>query len=237
MHLDVLDRYGSYLAKRTPSLAMALGAVADRPSPIIVELGASRSFVSGRRPGVMDPDPRYWEPDAPQHWDWGAGIFSRVCAEAIAGTDAHLHTVDPLGDAISIARTITDGIDADITFHQTTSSAFLRTLDDPIDLLYMDHHETGEPGAQVHLDDARHLIDNELLADGAVILIDDVHVHGPTRERVEATVRQLLGRPALRRGKGTYSIPYLSGNGLDLLYEGYQVVLGRPLQGGPDPSG
>ena len=184
MQLDVLDRYGAHLGKRSESVTLALRSLAGKPAPVIVELGTSRSFVAGGEPGVMDPDPKYWAPDQPARWDWGAGIFSRVCGEAIAGTDATLHSIDPLDEAIGIARTITEGIDANIELHETTSTAFLSHFETPIDLLYMDHHETCEEGAQLHLTDSKLVVDRGLLADEAVIVIDDVHVHGKARDRV-----------------------------------------------------
>jgi len=112
LNLDVLDRYQQFLGKRYPSVALSFERIAEKKSPVIVELGSSRSYVSGGNQGCMDDDPKYWNPDRPERWDWGAGIFSRVCAEIIAGTDASLHSVDPSPKAMRIARTITSGIDA-----------------------------------------------------------------------------------------------------------------------------
>lgn len=236
MQLDVLDRYATHLGKRSDSVALALNSLIDKQAPVIVELGTSRSFVAGGEEGVMNPDPKYWSPEQPARWDWGAGIFSRVCGEAIEGTEATLHSIDPLDEAISIARTITSGLDAQIEFHETTSTDFLSRLETPIDLLYMDHHETCEEGAKLHLTDARLVIERNLLAEGAVIVVDDVHVHGRAREQVSKwfAERWSSGRTAAgetHHGKGKYSIPYLLTEGFEIAFEGYQVVLTRPSQG------
>ena len=112
LNLGILDRYKQFLGNRYPSVALSFERIAEKTSPVIVELGSSRSYVSGGNQGCMDDDPKYWNPDRPERWDWGAGIFSRVCAEIIAGTDASLHSVDPSPKAMRIARTITSGIDA-----------------------------------------------------------------------------------------------------------------------------
>lgn len=227
MNLDVLDRYAELLGKRHPSVALAFERIADKKSPVIVELGSSRSYVSGGNEGCMDDDPKYWDPDRPERWDWGAGIFSRVCAEIIAGSGASLHSVDPSGRAMRIARTITTGIDANISFHQTTSTEFLGSLNEPVDLLYMDHHETCEEGAVLHRSDSELIVEEGILAPDGVILIDDVHVHGPARERATGLLRKIAGKGELHYGKGKYSIPYLREQGFRVLFEGYQVVMGR----------
>ena len=44
----------------------------------IVELGTSRSFVSGGHDGCSSPEQHYWKPHNPEMWDWGAGIFTKV---------------------------------------------------------------------------------------------------------------------------------------------------------------
>src|SRR3990167_8549265 len=40
----------------------------------IVELGTSRSFTHGGHPGCNKDDRKYWMPQAPENWDWGAGF-------------------------------------------------------------------------------------------------------------------------------------------------------------------
>jgi len=226
LHLDVLDRYAPLLGTRHPSLVNAFERIADKKNPFIVELGTSRSYVRGGNEGCMDDDPKYWDPSRPERWDWGAGIFSRVCAEIIEGTEASLHSVDPSSQAMHISKTITSGIEANVTFQHTTSTEFLRALDEPIDLLYMDHHETCEEGALLHRIDSQLIVEKELLARDGTILIDDVHVHGLARESATRLLRALVGRRGLHFGKGKYSVPYLCEQGFEILYEGYQVVLG-----------
>lgn len=227
LNLDVLTRYERFLGKRYSSVALSFERIADKERPVIVELGSSRSYVSGGNEGCMDDDPKYWDPDRPERWDWGAGIFSRVCAEIIAGTEASLHSVDPSEKAMRIARTITADIDAHISFHQTTSTEFLRSLGEPVDLMYMDHHETCEEGAMLHGSDSKLIVEQGILAQDGTILIDDVHVHGVARERATSLLRKVAGKDALHYGKGKYSIPYLREQGFRVLLEDYQVVMGR----------
>ena len=71
------------------------------------------------------------------------------------------------------------------------------------------------------------IVEQGILAPDGVILIDDVHVHGPAREGATALLRKIAGKGDLHYGKGKHSIPYLRDQGLRMLFEGYQVVMGR----------
>lgn len=49
---------------------------------VIVELGTSRSYTHGGLEGCNSDDIKYWTPDQPQNWDWGAGFFTRMALES-----------------------------------------------------------------------------------------------------------------------------------------------------------
>src|SRR5439155_14104723 len=61
---------------------------------MIVELGTTRSFVHGGLPGCNDSNPRYWTPNQPERWDWGAGCFTRMAAECLAHLNPTIITID-----------------------------------------------------------------------------------------------------------------------------------------------
>ena len=228
MQLSVIDRYRRQMGKRYSTVRQAFECLTNVPNAVIVELGTSRSFVPSGQPGVCSPDPKYWQPDAPDVWDWGAGVFTRVCAEVIAGTSAVLHTVDPDGDAITIAKTMTDGIDSQLRFHQTTSTEFLMSFAGSIDLLYMDHMETSEEGASLHRSDAEVVCAGSgLLSEHAVVLVDDVYTQSRIARTLVKAVRALRGDDDMHYGKGRYSIPYLTTQGFRVVAEAYQVLLQR----------
>ncbi len=228
MNLEILDRYRSLLGPRYTSLQICFQHVSKRSAPIIVELGATRSFVDRGHEGVTSDDPKYWHPTDPSRWDWGAGSFSRVCAEIISNTDARLHSVDLSERAITISRVITEGLGANVMLHRQDSSAWLLAFEEPIDFLYMDHHETCEEGARLHHIDAEIIVRSGCLSEDAIVLIDDVHVRqGALAKGLERVVRSMRRQHDLHHGKGKYSIPFLRKNGFEIVYEDYQVVMRR----------
>lgn len=172
---------------------------------VIVELGTSRSFVDSKYTGCMVPDKRYWEESKIEQWDWGAGLFTRICSEMIFGTNSILYSVDPLARAIYISRIITNRFNNNIVYERIDSTSFLQNMNKTIDLLYMDHHETCEEGAKLHLKDCEIFTSKNLLRIGSVIIIDDTGFSD--------------------FGKGKYSIPFLQNKGFRIIYKGYQTVL------------
>ncbi len=176
----------------------------------VVELGTSRSFVSGDRPGCMVNDTRYWKPATPEAWDWGAGIFTRMCAEHLYPHRPRIHSIDVSADAIEISRVITADFADLVTYHHMSSEAFLAGFAGPIDLLYMDTGETGPEASALHLREAELVVGRGLLSHDAIVLVDDVNLPGQTVS------------------KGELSIPYLCRNGFAIALSDYQVVLHRP---------
>jgi hypothetical protein len=72
----------------------------------------------------------------------------------------------------------------------------------------MDHMETSEEAAIIHLNDIKLVIERNLMAYDGVILIDDVGEN-------------------IYSGKGKYSIPYLLQNNYKILIHEYQVLMIR----------
>ena len=173
----------------------------------IVELGTSRSFVTGGVQGCLSPDPIYWYPNHPELWDWGAGIFTKVFAENLEGQNYKLHTVDPSKEAYTIVKTMCSEYD-EVNIHLTDSTNFLNSFTEKIDFLYMDHMETSEEAAILHLTDAKLIVDKKLMSENGIILIDDIG-------------------PDIIDGKGKYSIPYLLDNGYKTVIHEYQVLMIR----------
>ncbi|HEX6432052.1 MAG TPA: class I SAM-dependent methyltransferase [Niastella sp.] len=221
MNISRLHFYEQYLERRYGSFSYVFNRLNKRNDNVIVELGTTRSFVRGGMPGCMSSDEIFWDENNISNWDWSAGGFSRVCAELIHNTQNELYTVDLNHDAMSICKVITSRFNENVEYVLTTSTDFLTKVEGKIDLLYMDHHETCEEGAVLHLNDTKILLKRNLLAEDGMILIDDVHL-----EQVEAD--QITARTTADFsdcGKGKYSIPFLLANGFQIVFEGYQVVL------------
>ena len=176
----------------------------------IVELGSSRSFVTGGVEGCLSTDPRFWNPNNPDTWDWGAGVFTKVFAENLCGKNYKLYTVDPSSDANAIVTTMC-GEYNDVIIHKTYSSDFLNSFNEKIDFLYMDHMETSEEAAVQHLNDAKIIIEKKLMSENGIILIDDIGEN-------------------IIDGKGKYSIPFLQNNNYKIILHEYQVLMENNLQ-------
>lgn len=182
----------------------------------IVELGTTRSFCGGAYEGCNRDEASYWEPDAPEKWDWGAGSFTRVAAETFSGRGSVLHTVDAASSHIARCRVVTKPFKEMIRYHVGLSEDFLRSFKGKIDLLYLDTGDMTpiEPTAELHLREAKIIVERKLVRDGGLILIDDVGNLTPKR----------FGETS-ELGKGKYSIPYFLENGFELLETGYQYLL------------
>jgi hypothetical protein len=185
---------------------------------IIVELGTTRSFVDGSYQGCNSSDIRYWRPNNPEYWDWGAGCFTRMVAECLAHTNPEIHTIDLEASALERCKIITADYQHLLKYHQTSSEAFLKSCSFPegIDLIYLD---TGfmnpiEATAQLQLREAKIIVERNLLAPNGIILIDDVR-----------NQNALDDDSGLAKSK--YALPYLLTHGFEIIEDGYQVLLKR----------
>jgi hypothetical protein len=209
-----IERYEEYLGPRYQTFLDAFNAFIAIGGRTIVELGTTRSFVSGGHPGCMVNDAKYWKPAEPRLWDWGAGMFTRMCPIHLKGYRPQIHSVDISAEAIEISRVITADVADLITYHHSTSEEFLNAFPEPIDLLYMDAGETGQGAEQLHFREASIVLGRQLLSPRGIVLIDDVNIPGQSTS------------------KGCLSIPLFLQHGFRIRSMGYQVVLQRPSADG-----
>lgn len=202
-------KYSGFFDRRKNTFEKSYELILENMKPEhtynIVELGTSRSFVSGNYQGCMSTNIAYWRPDEPSDWDWGAGIFTKVFSDNLEGTNYKLYTIDPNSNAIKIVNTMC-GANKNIEIVQDYSTEFLKSIDFKIDFLYMDHMESGEEACVQHLADSKYIIENDLMSANGIILIDDIGDN-------------------IINTKGKYSIPYLLENGYKQVVAEYQVLL------------
>lgn len=183
---------------------------------IVVELGTTRSFVHGGLVGCNSDDTKYWTPEQPKNWDWGAGGFTRMAAECLQHLNPVIHTVDLARSHIERCKVMTSDYASILQYHVCSSLDFLKTCQFKIDLLYLDTGDMWpiDPTAELQLEEAKIIVERDLLADGGIILIDDVRNQTPKQ----------FGE-ASDLGKSKYAIPYLLAHGYELVEDEYQVIL------------
>lgn len=184
---------------------------------VVVELGTSRSFVHGGHPGCNLDDTQYWNPNKPQDWDWGAGIFTRMAVETLSHLNPIIHTVDLARSHIERCKVITADFNKYMVYHVASSVDFLKTCaPQSIDLLYVDTGDMTpiEPTALLQLEEAKVIVERNLLSHNGIILIDDVRNQTPKQ----------FGETS-ELGKAKYSIPYFLAHGFEVIADEYQVVL------------
>lgn len=188
---------------------------------VIVELGTTRSFVHGGLPGCNSNDKAYWEPNNPSAWDFGAGSFTRVAIECLQHTKPVFYTVDLAADHIERSKLITADFADSMIYKVTSSTEFLRNCDFKIDLLYLDTGDMTpiEDTAQLQLEEAKIIVERDLLSENGIILIDDVRNQTPRKFGDDSGL-----------GKSKYAIPYFLQNGYELVADEYQVMLRKNTQ-------
>jgi hypothetical protein len=193
-------KYEKYLRQRTNTFKQTYQCMQDKNDLVIVELGTSRSFKSWS----ISSNIQDWHPSNPETWAWSDGCFTRLFADNLYGKNYTIYTIDPCPDAIKVVKTMI-GENNRVKILQMKSTEFLNNFNDKIDLLYMDHLESGEEACRVHLIDAKIIIEKDLMKDDGIIFIDDC--------------------PEGSIGKGKYSIPYLQANNYKTLLHEYQMIL------------
>ncbi len=185
---------------------------------VIAELGTIRSYTHGGLAACNTDDRSAWTPDEPANWDWGAGCFSRVAAECLADLTPAIVTVDCAISHIERCRLITATFAPLFTYTVADSRDFLRDYSGAIDLLYLDTGDITpiEPTAELQLEEARILVERELVPPGGVLLIDDVQNQTPRKFGESSGL-----------GKAKYSLPFLLAHGFRLDMGEYQYLLVR----------
>lgn len=186
---------------------------------LILELGTSRSFTDGRFPeGCNKDNPKHWEPKNPEKWDWSAGCFTRFFSE-LTNKNVNIITVDMVPNHINRCKIMTNDYKDKIKYVVNYSENVLKQFPEKsIDLLYLDTGDMHpiEPTAQLHLREAKIIVEKNILADNGIILIDDVRNCGPKSRGEKSDY-----------GKAKYSIPYFLENGYEIIIDEYQVILKR----------
>ena len=104
----------------------------------------------------------------------------------------------------------------EINYHISSSEDFLLNYDGKIDLLYLDTGDMTpiEDTAQLHLREAKIIVERNLLSDNGIILIDDIRSPLP-----------YINGENIDLGKGYLSIPYFLENGFEIIMDEYQTIL------------
>ncbi|MDE3046509.1 MAG: hypothetical protein KGJ02_07685 [Verrucomicrobiota bacterium] len=185
---------------------------------VIVELGTSRSFCHGGLVGCNSDDPIHWSPKEPKNWDWGAGFFTRMAALALADVFPLIYTVDISRAHIERCKIMTKDFSHLICYQINDSVDFLREypISQGIDLLYLDTGDITpiEPSALLQLEEAKIIVERDLISEKGFILIDDVKNRTP---RKFGDLSDL--------GKSKYSLPFLLSHGFEIVMNEYQVIL------------
>lgn len=183
----------------------------------IVELGTTRSFVDGRFVGCNSDNLIYWEPHNPDKWDWSAGCFTKTFADSVKNIpNIDFHTVDISPNHIYRCQIMNEKEYPFINFTVSSSEDFLKTFDKKIDLLYLDTGDMTpiDTTAQLHLREAKIIVERDLITKGGILLIDDVRSVVPYQHGCKQEL-----------GKGYLSIPYFLQNGFKLIMDEYQTIL------------
>lgn len=184
----------------------------------IVELGTSRSFVDGKFKGCLKIDKKYWEPTNCEKWDWSAGIFTKYFSDVLTNINKpyHITTVDLSKDAIQICKIMTEDNHQNMSYILDNSENFLNGCStQSIDFLYLDTGNMDENTAQLHLREAKIIVEKDILKNDGLILIDDV-------KNPHMFLKNITDN---KYGKSKYAIPYFLENGYQIVMEEYQVIL------------
>lgn len=186
---------------------------------VVVELGTSRSFTHGGHIGCNRDDVRFWMPQAPENWDWGAGFFTRMAAESLEHLHPIIHTIDLQANHITRCKVMTKEFSHFIRYYVCSSIDFLKQCPpQSIDLLYLDTGDMTpiEPTALLQLAEAKIIVEKNLLTPNGILLIDDVKNQTPKKFGDTSGL-----------GKSKYAIPYLLNHGFEIVANEYQVILKR----------
>lgn len=182
----------------------------------ILELGTCRSFVDGKFEGCNEDDTKYWNQDDDSKWDWGAGCFSLLFG--MMKKNSKITTVDLIKSHIDRCKHMMTTLGINNCNHVVSDSVkFLKETDQKFDLIYLDTGDMHpvEPTCQLQLEEAKIIVECDLLSSNGLILIDDV-LNGTPRE---------MGNVNNKLGKSELSIPYLEQHGFDVVFSGYQYIL------------
>lgn len=186
-----------------------------QPGANVLELGTSRSYVDGKYEGCNSDDKKYWKPNNPEFWDFGGGCFSLIFGQL----GYNLTTLDLIASHIARCKIMTDSLGIKCNHVVSDSCEFLKNTNEKYDLIYLDTCDMMpvENAEAVQLEEAKLIVERNLLKPEGMLLIDDVLNLTP---KEHGHVNNTLG-------KSTKSLPYLLDNGFKVVFKGYQYILSR----------
>jgi hypothetical protein len=220
--MNSLEQFRTYIDmnEQTPRWETLIAALtaADKPDSILIELGTCHSFVNGGLEGCDSSDTKYWHPDQPEMWDWGAGAFSLMATRALP--QATIWTVDLSLEALARCQVMTKPYANQFRYIQDDAIHFLQEFPQKADLIYLD---TGyvwppEPTATSQLEQAQVIVERQILRNEGRILLDDTNSMVPAE----------FGEPC-PLCKSRYSLPYFLANGFEIELQKYQTLLRRKV--------
>ena len=211
-------------SSRFHTLSYAFADFEARGGKLIVEVGTSRSYQHGSGPGVNSDDKSWWHPSNPEDWDWGAGHFTHLACTSLERylRKGRMFTVDLLQSHIERSMKMTEECAPYTSYVIKSSVDFFAEFDvakhGQIDLLYLDTGDMTpvEVTAELHLEEARIVVERNLVKPGGIILIDDVRNLAP---------KAFGEAPGDTYGKAKYSIDYFLQHGFSVVRSEYQVIL------------
>lgn len=209
--------YGRVPLFRSFTFKKAFEMFIENKGSTIIELGTIRSFVHGGLDGCNSDDLKYWAPEKPENWDWGAGLFSLMAAEEFYDKNVEIHTVDICEAHINRSKIVSGKYQDIIKYHVSDSVSFIKSFSKKADLIYLDTGDMTpiEPTALHQLKEVHAIVESGILSDVGILLIDDVRNAAPI----------ILCNEKDLHGKAKYSIPYLISNGFEIIMDEYQVLL------------
>ena len=210
--------YGRVPKQRDYTFSYCIDFLENRDDIVIAELGTTRSFVDGKFKGVCKPDDKYWEPDNPDKWDWSAGIFTKYFSTILNEKNKKfkLTSIDINKNALYVSQKMNENTKESIEFKLCSSENYIKNQPKKtLDLLYLDTGNMDEATAELHLREAKLLVENQIIKDDGIILIDDVRNPAMVLKKNEKN----------KYGKSKYAIPYLLENGYEIIEDEYQVIL------------
>lgn len=210
--------YGRVPLQRNLTFKYCLDYFNDYDFINIIELGTSRSLVDGKYRGCLINNIKYWEPNNLQKWDWSAGIFTKYFSDVLTyrNKNFRITTVDLSESSLNVCKIMTKNNENKINYVLSDSENFIKNTEPKsIDLLYLDTGNMDENTAQLHLREAKLVVEKNILKDDGIILIDDVR--NPYMLEKKITNNSY--------GKSKYAIPYLLENGYNIVVDEYQVIM------------
>lgn len=240
MYFDRLNRYKDFMENGTHegqdysllglskpplgryhTIEYALTNFANYMHRTIVELGTIRSYVNGNHPDCNTDNKNAWNENVFDNWDWGAGCFSLVAADALQSVAAGfiIHTVDLIPQHMQRCRVMTHRFQRYFRYHVCDTAHYLSGHPGKIDLLYMDTGDMSPFDAMtaLTLNEAKVVVTRNLMSPEGLIVIDDV----------KNTTALKLGETTSKLGKAKDVLPYLLENGFEVVMDEFQVVLRR----------